>query len=108
MAAEDAVTAAVIEPYLSDRAYQRLTSPFELITRGGAIDASFDLTRAMARAVDGGGRARWTRGWPIAVVGLAVLAAGVAGWWPLAGILVLTAAVAGRYRSRDARAAPTD
>jgi hypothetical protein len=107
-AAEDAVTAAVIEPYLTDEAFQRLTSRFELITRGQAIDASFDLTRATARAVSRRGPARWTRGWPIAIVVIAVLAAAVTGWWLIAVIVVLAAAIAGRFRSREASDSPTD
>jgi hypothetical protein len=108
MAAEDAVTAAVMEPYLTDEALQQLTSPFELFTRGQAIDASFDMTRATARAVSGRGTTGLTRGWPIAVVILVVLAAAVAGWWPIAVIVVLAAAIVGRYRSREAGEAPTD
>jgi hypothetical protein len=107
-AAEDAVTAAVIEPYLTDEAFQQLTSPFELITRGQAIDASFDLTRATARAVGDRGPAWWTSGAAIVVLVLLVMAIAFAGWWPIAVVVVLGAAAAARYRSRDASEAPTD
>jgi hypothetical protein len=106
-AAEDAVTAAVVEPYLSDPDFQQLTSPFELIARGQAIDASFDMTRATARAVGGRGPAR-TRGAAIAIIVLAVAVIAFAGWWPMAVIVVLGAAVVARYRSRDAGASETD
>lgn len=108
VAAEDAVTAAALEPFLTDHAFELLSSPFELITRSQAIDASFDMTRATARAVGGAGPARWTRGWPLAVIVLAVLVAAVTGWWPIAVLVVLTVAIVGRYRSRQGTAPPPD
>jgi hypothetical protein len=107
-AAEDAVAAAALEPYLPDPVIQQLTSPFELITRGQAIDASFDLTRATARAVGDRGPARWPGGAAIALLVVLVLAIAFAGWWPIAVIVVLGAAVIARYRPRDASGAPTD
>jgi hypothetical protein len=107
-AAEDAVTAAALEPYLPDPVVQQLTSPFEMITRGQALDASFDLTRATARAVGDRGPARWTSGVAIVVLVLLVSAIAFAGWWPIAVVVVLVAAVIAMYRSRDASGAPTD
>lgn len=107
-AAEDAVTAAALEPYLTDESFRELTRPFELIARGQAIDASFDLTRATARAVGDRGPARWTSGAAIAVLVVFVLVIAFAGWWPIAVAVVLGAAVVARYASRDAREAPID
>ncbi len=108
MAAEDAVTAAVLEPYLSDHVLELLTSPFELITRSQAIDASFDMTRATARAVGSAGPARWTQRWPLLLVVLVALLATVTGWWPVAVIVVLAAAIVGWFRSRHTTAPSTD
>jgi hypothetical protein len=111
-AAEDAVTAAALEPYLTDPDFQQLTSPFELITRGGAIDASFDMTRATAEAVGGRGPAGWTGGVAIAIVVLVVLIVAFAGLWPIAVIVVIGAAFVARARarsrSRDRSDTPTD
>lgn len=100
-AAEDAVTAAVLEPFLTEPDVQQLTSPFELITRGQAIDASFDLTRATAKAVGGGGPEGWSGRMAIAIVVLVVLATAVTGFWPIAVIVLIGAVVVARAWSRS-------
>jgi hypothetical protein len=84
-AALDAVTAAVIEPLAPAGLVEQLASPFELIDRGGELDASLPLSEATARALrpgvaaDGASRIVLT----VAVVVVAGLLLFV-GVWPLA------------------------
>jgi hypothetical protein len=59
-AVEDAVTAAVVEPYADDGLLGRLSSPFELIERGGSVETSFDLGRATASALAPARAGHWT------------------------------------------------
>jgi hypothetical protein len=70
-AVEDAVTAAVVEPYADDGLVARLSSPFELIERGGTVEASFDLARATASALVPARSGQWTGR---AVVAVAIIA----------------------------------
>ena len=93
LAAEDAMTAAVVEPYLDPDDLVALSSPFELIERGRAVDASFDLTRATADALSArrrdGAIGSFLVGVAVVVVGLLGF---VAGTWALvigAAILVI-------------------
>jgi hypothetical protein len=59
-AVEDAVTAAVVEPYADDGLLARLSSPFELIERGGSVETTFDLGRATASALAPARAGQWT------------------------------------------------
>jgi hypothetical protein len=59
-AVEDAVTAAVVEPYADDGLLARLSSPFELIERGGGVETTFDLGRATASALAPARAGQWT------------------------------------------------
>jgi hypothetical protein len=59
-AVEDAVTAAVVEPFANEELIARLASPFERIERGGAIETSFDLSRATASALAPARAGEWT------------------------------------------------
>jgi hypothetical protein len=72
LAAEDAMTAAVVEPYLDPDDLVALTSPFELIERGRAVDASFDLTRATSDALSAQRRDGSTR-WFLAAVAIVLI-----------------------------------
>jgi hypothetical protein len=93
VAAEDAVSAAIVEPYLDEATLAALASPFELIDRGREVRTEFDLSRATAD------RLERRSGDPVAVViviALSVVAIGglglAAGSWPLA-LLVLLAGI---------------
>jgi len=44
VAVEDAITAAVVEPWASAALLTTLSSPFELIQRGGEVAPTFDLS----------------------------------------------------------------
>jgi hypothetical protein len=95
VAAEDAVTAAVVEPWASPDLLATLASPFELIERGQDVGPSFDLSEATARRT---APLRGSAALGQVVIGLAILVAVVAalaiGSWAIAGLLVIAAVVA--------------
>ena len=101
-ACEDAVTAAVVEPFAPAATLARLDSPFELIERGRAVDTGFDLTRATAEAVDRGrsaGRIGAGLVVAVAVVGVVAFIEGI--WQVGVAVVVALGAVAAVLRSRS-------
>ena len=52
VAMEDAITAAVVEPWAPEALLTTLASPFELIQRGGEVAPTFDLSEATARLLE--------------------------------------------------------
>lgn len=109
LAAQDAVTAAVAEPWLSEAAFVALTGPFELISRGAPVDASLRFIEP-ARSIgpDEGGSAP-PRARPattpaqtilIIVVAVAALAALLIDLWPIAVVVVMAGLLIARSRTQ--------
>ena len=90
VAAEDAVSAAIVEPYADEATLAALASPFELIDRGRAVRTEFDLSRATADRLRGpAGGSRWWLAIGLVVL-VAAMAAGLAtGFIGLAVLLIL-------------------
>ena len=101
-ACEDAITAAVVEPFAQDATLASLDSPFELIERGRTVDTAFDLTRATADALD---RGRFGGRLGAGLIGIVVVAGALAivvGIWQVGVATVFAAlAVAAVLRSRS-------
>jgi hypothetical protein len=96
LAAEDAVTAVVVEPWAGADLVAALASPFELIQRGREVAPSFDLSEATARRVAPLGRGSVVGQVVIAVaLVVALVAALTIGSWALAGAAVIIAVVVG-------------
>jgi hypothetical protein len=70
IAAEDAVAAAIVEPYLDEATLAALASPFELIDRGRGVRTEFDLTRATADRLHGRRGMPWLA-WLVVAIGIA-------------------------------------
>jgi hypothetical protein len=92
-AAEDAVTAAVIEPYGSDALLTELSSAFELVDRGGTVDGALDLTEATARALRPALNDRASRITVVILAFVGIVVAAATGYWIVAVALVLAAGV---------------
>jgi hypothetical protein len=73
-AAEDAVTAVVVEPFASVEVLTELTSAFDLVDRGHAASPSVDLSRATAEALSPATSGRSSI-WLLVILGVAVVAA---------------------------------
>jgi hypothetical protein len=72
-AAEDAVTAVVVEPFASVDVLTELTSAFDLVDRGHAASPSVDLSRATAEALSPATSGRSSI-WLLVILGVAVVA----------------------------------
>lgn len=104
LAAEDAVTAAIIEPFSDEVTLAALASPFELVHRGREVRTEFDLTRATADRLQ---RRSGDTVAVVIVIVLSLVAIGglgvVAGSWPLALLVLLVGiAVVAFLRRRQA------
>jgi hypothetical protein len=73
-AAEDAVTAVVVEPFVSVDVLTALSSAFDLVDRGHAASPSVDLSRATAEALSPATSGRSSI-WLTLILGVAVVAA---------------------------------
>jgi hypothetical protein len=98
-ATEDAMTAAVIEPFAPDELVAELAGPFEVISRGHPVDDVLTLPAGAASAlgsIDRGGLV-------VAATVLALAAAGIAfvtGLWPLIVVALMAALLLSRRRAR--------
>jgi hypothetical protein len=94
LAAEDGVTAAVVEPWAPSEVVEALASPFELIQRGRDAAPTFDLTEATASRVAPLGRGSLVSQVVIAIAVVAgILGLAAIGSWALAGVAVIAAVV---------------